>query len=232
MYDVDDLENRWKIYRSKRRYAWYIFIIVELLVAIYIVNISKINSRVVKYIKDNNLTHVFDFSKKDTTLMDKKDDTNKSLKKEKDIKIEDSDVQRDIDKEHKRKYLKIELTDKYSKKVETDSIDSDEDNNIYFDDLQMIRDIKIKFSKNKNYKDSLRLAEIYYRDGQYTESEKWALITNNLNSDIEEGWLIFVKSKMKMGDYEEAQEVLDVYIKKTNSKEAKKLLDEIKRDKF
>ena len=37
---------------------------------------------------------------------------------------------------------------------------------------------------------------------------------------------------MKMGDYEEAQEVLDVYIKKTNSKEAKKLLDEIKRDKF
>jgi len=232
MYDVDDLEDQWKIYSSQKRYAWYIFIIIELLFAIYIVNMSRVNSKVTKYIKDNNLTHIFDFSKKSDSNIDEKNDSNISLKSREDIKIEDPDVQKDIDKEHKRKYLKIELTDRYSKKVETNSVESDGENSINFDDMQMIRDIKINFSKNKNYKDSLQLAEIYYKDGQYTESEKWALVTNNLNSDIEEGWLIFVKSKIKMGDYEEAQEVLEVYIKKTNSVEAKKLLDEIKRDKF
>jgi len=91
---------------------------------------------------------------------------------------------------------------------------------------------KKSFLKSKSYQDALKVAKLYYNNGQYLESEKWALVTNNINSSVEEGWFIFAKSKVMMGDREEAEEVLGVYIDKTGSSSAKKLLIEIEKGKL
>ncbi|SFV53146.1 Transformation system protein [hydrothermal vent metagenome] len=142
------------------------------------------------------------------------------------ISVDDPEMLEAVEKEHKRKYLKIEVTDKYpeaskdEEKSETKAIKSE------------INSKKKSFIASKSYEDSLALAKAYYAKGQYLEAEKWALVTNNINSKLEEGWLIFAKAKVKMGDKDEAIEVLNVYVKKTDSPSAKKLLLDIENGKI
>jgi len=232
MYDVEDLEQKWRVYRSKKRTPWYIFIILELVVAIYYVNQIEINSVVSTYIKDNNISSPFgsDREKKIT----KPKDNNSSVEDNKtDIKIDidDPELKQEVEEEHKRKYLKIEVTDKYQQEQD-DAVRLNDEDVIDFQTMKTIKSVKMDFVKSKNYEDSLFLAEAYYDNAEYREAEKWALVTNNLNNEVEESWLIFVKSKVKMGETEEAMEVLNVYIKKTNSEAAKSLLKDIKQNKL
>ena len=140
-------------------------------------------------------------------------------------------MKQEVEEEHKRKYLKIEVTDKY-KQEQDDAVRLNDEDVIDFQTMKTIKSVKMDFVKSKNYEDSLFLAEAYYDNAEYREAEKWALVTNNLNNEVEESWLIFVKSKVKMGETEEAMEVLNVYIKKTNSEAAKSLLKDIQQNKL
>jgi len=231
MYNVEDLEDQWRVYRSKKRIPWYAFILLEILVVLYVLNKDSVDARVVNYVKEHNISiPKFSFAKKErlaTTTIESNNTLHQSngLDDFK-IAIDDPEMIEAVEKEHKRKYLKIELTDKYpntqkdEKDCETEVLKS------------KINIKKKSFIDTKSYKDSLSLAKSYYEKGQYLEAEKWALVTNNINSKLEEGWLIFAKAKVKMGDKDEAIEVLNVYIKKTNSESAKKLLLDIQQGKL
>jgi len=95
-----------------------------------------------------------------------------------------------------------------------------------------LQSVEKRFYKTRSYYDSLYLARAYYRKGQYAKAQKWALITNDLNSHVEESWLIFAKSKAKMGQKNEAAAVLRVYIERSNSAKAKKVLRQISQGKI
>jgi predicted Zn-dependent protease len=127
--------------------------------------------------------------------------------------------------EHKRKYIKIELTDMYPQK-EAEKTTAKRNNK---SKRLSIKSVEKSFAKSRSYRDSLYLANAYYKKGNYSKAQKWALITNDLNSKIEESWLIFAKSKAKMGHRKEAEHVLSSYISKTNSSKAKIVLKKIKK---
>ena len=95
--------------------------------------------------------------------------------------------------------------------------------------LSAYKDVAKRFNQSHDTDDSLFLAKSYYRKGNYKKAEYWALQTNKVNENIEESWLIFAKSKVKLGRKNEAIRILTVYIKKSNSVEAKSLLDKIKK---
>jgi len=224
MYNVEDLESQWRVYKSKKRIPWYAFILLELLVVLYVLNREEVDTKVVNYLNEHNITMPkFAFVKTDNSKI--VTESNSSLTKNCDnefkINVDDPEMLEAVEKEHKRKYLKIEVTDKYpkaskdEKSSETEMIKSE------------MNSKKESFINSKSYEDSLALAKAYYAKGQYLEAEKWALVTNNINSKLEDGWLIFAKSKVKMGDKDEAIEVLNIYIKKTDSQLAKKLLLDI-----
>lgn len=98
--------------------------------------------------------------------------------------------------------------------------------------MQDIKDAERRFSKHNSPALSLFLARQYYNRGIYTKSYNYALITNQLDKEIEDSWLIFARSLVKLGKKEKAIKALKEYIKYSQSSNAKLLLNDIQNGKF
>lgn len=99
-------------------------------------------------------------------------------------------------------------------------------------DLKDIQDVITRFKKNKNPALSLFVARRYYALGNYQQAYNYALITNDLNSHIEDSWLIFAKSLYKLDQKEMAIKTLRSYIKENGSIKAKLLLEQMQNGAF
>lgn len=97
---------------------------------------------------------------------------------------------------------------------------------------QDINDVIKRFNVNHNPALSLFIAKKYYELGEYKKSYNYALITNEINNDIESSWIIFAKSLVKMKKKDKAIQVLQKYISYTGSNRASILLDNIISGKF
>ena len=91
------------------------------------------------------------------------------------------------------------------------------------------KDVEKRFYQSHDTDDSLFLAKSYYRKGNYEKSEYWSLQTNKINSNIEESWMIFAKSKIKLGHKNQAIRILTNYAKRSNSSSAWNLLLKLKK---
>ena len=89
-----------------------------------------------------------------------------------------------------------------------------------------------RFQSNQNPALSLFIAKQYYDLGEYKKAYNYALITNKLNSEIEDSWLIFAKSLVKLGEKKMAMKTLQEYIQSSDSQNAQILLEDIKSGKF
>jgi len=87
--------------------------------------------------------------------------------------------------------------------------------------------LKDKFEKTQNIIFALMLSEEYYLNKNYHESNKWALIANSIDSENEKSWLWFAKSKIKLGQKEDAILALKAYLKNNKSKTIESLLSQI-----
>ena len=140
---------------------------------------------------------------------------------------------------------KIETTQQQQQYVEksisstnkqTSNIDVHETKNVIsinkentFQDIQQV--IK-RFKINNNPALSLFVAKKYYELKQYNKSYNYALITNEINPNIEASWIIFAKSLVKLKEKKMAITTLEKYIEHSNSNNAKILLNNIKSGKF
>jgi len=95
-----------------------------------------------------------------------------------------------------------------------------------------IAQVVARFNKNNNPALSLFIAKKYYELGDYRKSYNYALITNEINSDIEASWIVFAKALVKLNEKEMAVKTLRRYIKQSNSNRANILLDDITTGKF
>ncbi len=89
-----------------------------------------------------------------------------------------------------------------------------------------------RFKTNNNPALSLFIAKKYYEIDNFEQSYNYALITNQLNKDIEDSWIIFAKSLIKLKKKQKAIEVLKQYIQYSNSNKAEILLANIISGKF
>ncbi len=95
-----------------------------------------------------------------------------------------------------------------------------------------IEDLKLRFKETSNANLGLFIARYYYDHGDYNEAYNHALKTNTLNSRIDESWIIFSKSLVKLGKTDQAKKTLQLYISQSNSESARNLLDTIERGSF
>lgn len=100
------------------------------------------------------------------------------------------------------------------------------------DEESDIADVIKRFNINHNPALSLFIAKKYYQLGNYEQAYNYALMTNDINNNLEGSWIIFSKSLVKMNKKELAVETLRKYISYSNSSQAKQLLDEITSGKF
>ena len=255
MYDVEGLEKEWKRYKVKQRIPWVVSAVLIVLVILLIVFREDFLAILPIYSKDDNRSikqEVVIAQKSKAlkpyvpTMMPKSEsnqstqeivpeksskEINESVEKKEapSMSIEVSELEAEPVKEHKRKYLKIEVTDRYpakNKQMEKSKKSNRKKKK------RTIRSVEKNFSKSRSYYDSLYLARAYYKKGNYIQAQKWALVTNDINSKLEESWLIFAKAKVKLGKLSEAQQVLTAYIAKTHSSKAKALLRKIKKGKL
>ena len=92
-----------------------------------------------------------------------------------------------------------------------------------------IKDLEERFRETQDPQDSLEIAQYYYKIKDYKKAENWAVNTNNLDGDLEESWLIFAKSRAKQGFRTDAIKVLQTFYDETNSQKAKSLLDKLRK---
>jgi len=95
-----------------------------------------------------------------------------------------------------------------------------------------LKDVIRRFKKNKNPALSLFIAKRYYAAGEYQKSYNYALMTNEIDKNIEESWIIFSKSLVKLGQHELAMNTLKSYLKTTKSTSADVLLRKIESGTF
>ncbi len=94
--------------------------------------------------------------------------------------------------------------------------------------ISAYQEVEKRFYESRDVEDALFLARNYFNQNKYQKAEYWALQANKINNNIEESWMIFIKSKLKLGRKNEAMHTLTAYIQRTDSKQAKKLLEQIK----
>ena len=118
--------------------------------------------------------------------------------------------------------IQTETIEGDSKKISIKRRDSQDD----------IRHIIKRFKKNNNPALSLFIAKRYYELGEYHKAYNYALITNEIDRDIDASWLVFAKSLVKLDQKEMAIKTLKQHIENSHSSSAKILLDEISSGKF
>lgn len=95
-----------------------------------------------------------------------------------------------------------------------------------------IGELQKRFKETSSASLGLFIARYSYDRGDYTEAYNYALKTNAINSHLDESWLIFAKSLVKMGKTDQAKKTLQLYISNSNSESARSLLDSIERGTF
>jgi len=95
-----------------------------------------------------------------------------------------------------------------------------------------IQEILQRFKKTNNPNLSLFVAKKYYELGNYNKAYNYALITNEIDNTIEESWIVFAKSLVKLGYKQRAVKTLQAYINYSHSSQAKLLLNKITTGKF
>lgn len=94
-------------------------------------------------------------------------------------------------------------------------------------EVNSIKYLKERFEKSHNIIFALMLAEEYYISKNYQDSNKWAIIANTIDANNEKSWILFAKSKLKLGSKKDAISALEAYLKNNKSKAAQSLLTQI-----
>lgn len=127
----------------------------------------------------------------------------------------------------------IDVTHNQVKKVQQEKVEPRHIISIERKDSEKdIQEIIGRFKKNNNPALSLFVAKKYYELGNYEQAYNYALITNGINNDIEESWIIFAKSLVKLHKRDMALKTLAEYIKYSHSGNAKILFNDIRSGKF
>jgi hypothetical protein len=226
MYDIKPLENKWKKYQLKKRKPIYfaVFFLI-LFIFISIMNFSNVNEYIDR-IKNKSMS-----SKKDNKNILLKNNALTRLETEEDTRnneIENinqsSDILVDIPILNTKDNIDTKVnSDKNHHKIHLDIIETSS--------VKAYEDVEKRFKQSRDIDDALFLAKSYYKKHNYKKAEYWAYEVNKLDSNIEESLLIFVQAKVKLGHVSESLSILKSYIIKSNSEEAKKLLNKIENNK-
>jgi tetratricopeptide (TPR) repeat protein len=222
MYNIKALEEEWKRYNRKKKRPWFLLLFVVLVTitaVVVLIYIKKLPNFTLS--KDKKSEHTVTTQKTPIVFIDKA----LTELEEKSVAVP---VDTPMDMEQNTplpKETDISMSSTPKKKLHIEVIEAGSSAASY-------KEIEKRFRLGHDTDDSLFLAKSYYRQGNYKKAEYWALQTNKVNGNIEESWLIFAKAKVKRGQRNEAIRILNAYIKRTRSVEAKVLLQKIKNRKI
>ncbi len=87
--------------------------------------------------------------------------------------------------------------------------------------------IKKKFYATNNVSFSNLISKKLYKSKKYQKALKWALISNEIDNENIDSWIMFAKAKVKLGKKEDAISALNSFLKRHESRKVEKLLSKI-----
>ena len=255
MYDIKPLEEEWKKYRRKKMKPWYILIVTSLFTVAIVLLLLPYEDDFIRFLKKKTEGKTeIEVQRQNQVLTESKNEHNQStvllngpirilevypLKEEtKEMPVPETMTQAGpYDSAQEVSVLEEEevpFQTQISEPVSTKEVQKKRVhlNIIETTSTTAYQEVEKRFYESRDVEDALFLAKSYFNQGKYQKAEYWALQTNKVNSSIEESWLISVKSKLKLGRKNEAMRTLTAYIQKTDSRQAKKLLEQIKNGSF
>lgn len=240
MYDIQKLEEEWSIYNRKRKRPLFItlFLLIVLGATVTTVYLNDSLRDKFKDIFDNNSKIIVS---KDVQSVPSQE-ANISLQNEPEKPVQIIKAPKIIIEKEPNPYDRASnepVLEDVESLARTEDINtfSQEDKTsskkMHLDILETssitaYKDVESRFYQTHDTDDSLFLAKSYFNRGEYKKAEYWALQTNKVDNSIEESWLLFAQAKAKLGQKEDAIKVLKSYINKSNSLEARRLLEKIK----
>ncbi|MEO1954853.1 MAG: CDC27 family protein [Campylobacterales bacterium] len=248
MLEIKELEEKWKVYNRRKKRPLYILLILILAiggVGIYtFFNQDTLGSKLKEFksrVDFSRISNIFKSDIKEEVLLNKVD-SSKIVKKsqyilnspiltlqsasdtKKEVELSSKKVENSLDDD-----APIDSDDLYVEKDIIKPLVNKKPLNIIkvTNNQNAYRDVERRFKRTHNINDAMFLASMYYKKRNYRKAIYWSMKTNKLDRNIDESWLIFAKSKVKLGKKNEAMKVLRAYIKRSNSYEAKKLLKKL-----
>jgi len=222
MDNIELLEAKWHAYQLKKRLPWYNYVLLVLLAFSYLQYRETIGHYAQGLFLDMNETQLVVADPLSTQELKTASSTNITTDDSNTSVVNDDGNKMKIElsdeippKEHERKFINI---------IVTDNADVNGTNDSSGDDLKIVEQ---RYEKNQTYDDALYLATNYYTKGNFEKSAKWSLAANNLNVNSEESWIVFAKSKAKLGQNRDAIKLLEAYLKENNSEKAQVLLEKL-----
>jgi tetratricopeptide (TPR) repeat protein len=246
MLNISDLEKRWLRYKLKSFFPYFLLLLFIIIAGITYIVFTKTTIKHKPIKQDTNIskkTHIQ--QKKELNVQPLVAPVNAALPSERKLSPSMDFIQK-LDttmlpdshqittkqahiqkKKTLQKKVQVKKQPHVKKELEVSKITI-----IKQDTAQDIKNILARFAKDKNPALSLFLAKKYYELQDYKKAAQYALITNRLNKDIEDSWLIFSKSLVKMHQKDKAIQVLQTYIKSSHSTNAAVLLHNIRSGEF
>lgn len=238
MYDIKPLEEDWKKYKLKKRKPLYLFMFIFLIVAVflyYLLNSSEHKINVLDKFHQN-INH---FSKNNAEKYSESIIpsilVNGGLNK---LEVLDEvNIVESLNKDISEGELLVDIPILDVSSPSSENKVASKKGRMHLDifettSITAYEDVENRFKQTADIDDALFLAKSYYKKDNFKKSEYWAFEANKLDSTLEESFLIFVKSKFKLGKINEAISILNSYLKRTKSHEASALLEQLKNNKL
>jgi len=253
MYNIEELEKKWKKYKLRQSiiiiYVPIFLLLISISYFLYnsFVNFTSNSSRVNRNLKFQEINETkLHIQKKENY------EQNITAKKEskKEIYIETKRNENSLEKN--RFFLKPNLSflednknsNKEEKNIDNFTLlknrnDSKVNENILEENSKdnfqiVIKKDKLdidklieKFEKTNDPKIAILISNFFYNEKKYKKSLKWSIIANDLDSGNEESWILFAKAKVKLGKKEDAIKALKYFLSTKNSPLIRKFLDDI-----
>lgn len=245
MYEIEALEQKWKRYRRKKNRPLYLFGLTSLLLVVgSFLFLQQEKFSIDTTFIENAFTKIFK-----QVIPDDNRTTNSKYKMILSPALKTLEQVKTVIKENNVSIPMVKHTNTTEEElpqilVDIPILDNTPPSEVYtpkqkvhLEILQTssetaYKDVEKRFQYSKNPDDSLFLARSYYTYKKYKKASYWAWETNKLDPSLEEAMLIFIKSKVKLHQKNQALNLLQEYIKRVDSNEAKKLLVRIESGKF
>ena len=90
-----------------------------------------------------------------------------------------------------------------------------------------LKSLRKKFYSTNDVKYAFAIAERFLQMKKYDKALKWSLIANELAPESARSWILFAKTKLKMGKKQDAINILQAYLKTYDSRKVSRFLKKI-----
>ena len=262
VFEIKNLEERWKKYRRKKNIRIFILIfitVVLVLIPIYYLElfnkkdivISHKNSKPVVKKESAKVTKKLKISSKPVKKINIENNITKSNVATTDKEKKSKNSIKSVDVLHlDKKFLQqvyINNSEENKTKIGTLPVDNSDENLakeeieqkhhkakiiISSKKIDKLKYFKEQYSKSPKALYAILIAKEYYKNRLYNKSLKWAIIANSLDSSNEESWIIFAKSKVRLDQKNDAINALQAFLKVNSSRKIEILLSNIKNGVF